>query len=88
LSPPNKVESGISQEEEVSDIDNDLGFDQFAIKHLVGEQRISLGQKKLNGVTLNLSRGNQNQVHPKKVEVERRYISNYSTHDERVILDQ
>jgi hypothetical protein len=34
---PDKVESGISQEKEVSDIDSDLGLDQFAIKHLVGD---------------------------------------------------
>jgi hypothetical protein len=64
---PNQVESGISHDGEVSDIDSDLGLDQFTIKHLVVDiVEDILGQKKLNRVTLNLSYGNLNQVHQKR----------------------
>jgi hypothetical protein len=32
-----QLELGIMHDEEVSDIDSDLGLDQYAIKHLVGD---------------------------------------------------
>jgi hypothetical protein len=34
---PKHLDSGIIHDEEESDIDNDLGLDQYAIKHLVGD---------------------------------------------------